>query len=456
VHAADPGGSIEIDGNAVASDRITPQWARHAGASFVHQDLGLFPNLTVAENLAAGANYAGGALSIRWGRLEREAQALLDEMGIAVSASATLGSLRSSQQTLVAIARALNGRDRFHRGILVLDEPTARLPQPEIGPLLESLRRLASAGQTILFVSHRLPEVLDLADDLSVLRDGTLVATRTTASVDAHGVARLITGDETAGLDHAEPRRREGSGAKRLELAAVVAGPVDRVSLAVAAGEIVGLAGLVGSGRSSVLETIFGVHPPQGGAITVDGRALPAGDIAAAMRAGVAMVPEDRGTMGMFATLGIPLNLSAASTARYWRRPFLRHRLEAADAESTIALRRIRCPATDAPMWQLSGGNQQKVLMARWLSREPTVLLLDEPTQGVDVGARAHIHEWIARTASAGCAVLIASSDFDELAAVCDRVLVLRGGRIDAQSSGGAPTEHWIASHVYGGTTNVA
>jgi ribose transport system ATP-binding protein len=454
VHTGAPGGRIEIGAARVTADRVSPAWARDSGLSFVHQDLGLFDALSVAENLVVGQSYPRSGGRIAWGRMRRDAQATLDRLGIRVSAGGVVAALRPAERTLVAIARALRGREEAHGGVLVLDEPTARLPEAEAETLLSALRHYAAHGQTVLFVSHRLGEVFALADRVTVLRDGKVVATDDPAALDESTLARLIVGHAVEG--HVGARQPRAGATPVLELSGVCAGPLRDVSLTLGEREVLGVAGLVGSGRSSLLQAIYGALPVHAGTIVVDGRALERGSIGAAIRRGLSYVPEDRAADGAFLGLGVPENLSAADPGRHRSGPWFGHRRERTAAAAAMGTFAIRAPSVAAPLTTLSGGNQQKVVLARWLALAPRVLLLDEPTQGVDVGARADIHAHIRAAVDAGGAAIVVSSDVDELLALSDRVLVLAAGRIVGEAPTDAIDRHWLADQVYLGAAEAA
>jgi ribose transport system ATP-binding protein len=454
VHPGESGGTIAVDDSVVAADHITAAWARAAGLTFVHQDLGLFEVMTVAENLCCGEGYPRRRGRINWRALRREAQDTLDQLGIDVRADVGLAALRPSDRTLVAIARALRGREQFHAGVLVLDEPTARLPEPEVELLLAALRRYAEAGQTILYVSHRLEEVFALAQSVTVLRDGRVVASRPLAGLRERELVELIAG---RALSHTAPAAGAPVGAPvLLELQALSAGALHDVSFTLSPGEVIGIAGLVGSGRTTLLEAIYGARPLASGSVMLDGRPLSPHSVSRAIKAGLSYVPEDRASQAAFLNLGIPENLSASDPSHYFRRLRFRHRTERSDAAATIARFGIRAPAVRAPLSALSGGNQQKVMLARWLQRTPRVLLLDEPTQGVDVGARADIYSHIRQAVAGGAGAIVASSDFDELLLLANRVLVLGGGRVVADAPAASIDRHWLAERVYAVPEEVA
>jgi ribose transport system ATP-binding protein len=453
VEVGDPGGVVAVAGHEVASDRVTPAWSAAAGLRFVHQDLGVFESLTVAENLFAGQAPPRRFGRIDWRGLFRVAQADLDRFGIRVGADQILGLLRPADRTLVAVARALRGNEGPGDAVLVLDEPTTRLPSAEVETLLTSLRDYATQGQTILYVSHRLDEVLAFADRITVLRDGRLVATRRASELDEARLVELMVGH---GVTRERDRLARQYGPVMLDVRGLQAGPLHDLDLTVASGEVVGVAGLVGSGRTQLLESIFGARPRTGGVATLNGERLPPGEVRRAIRMGVSLVPEDRGGEGIFADLGIPENLSASRSRRYSKHGWFRHHDERRDAAHAVSAFGVKTPTVTATLNTLSGGNQQKVVVGRWLGHRPKLLLLDEPTQGVDIAAREDIHRHIDRAASEGCAVLVVSSDLDELTRLADRVIVLSGGTIAADSAGNSFDRRWIADRIYATTASWA
>jgi ribose transport system ATP-binding protein len=447
VHAGEPGGRIEVGGDAIEANHVTATWSRASGLTFVHQDLGLFDVMTVAENLFVGGAYPRRRGGIDRRGMRRAAQATLDGLEIPLRAERPLAGLRPVDRTLVAIARALHGRESFHAGVLVLDEPTARLPEPEVERLIAALRSYAEQGQTIVYVSHRLEEVFALAHSVTVLRDGRVVASRALDGLDEQQLVRMIVGRAVS--DEAPRSARARSGAPVLELKRLSAGQVRDVSFELARGEVVGIAGLVGSGRTTLLEAIYGARPIEAGTIALDGAEIARHSIGSAIKRGLSYVPEDRATQAAFLSLGIPENLSASDPSGYFRRGMFRRRAEQRDAARIIDTFGIRTPSVSAPLAMLSGGNQQKTILARWLRRTPRVLLLDEPTQGVDVGARADIYAQIRGATLDGAAAIIVSSDFDELLLLADRILVLCGGRIAGSAPSASIDRHWLAERVY-------
>jgi ABC-type sugar transport system ATPase subunit len=416
----------------------SPRDALLAGIGMVYQERLYFPNLSVAANV-----FAGHELTDRFGRLDEKtmaarAKALLDELHIPVAPGVLMDRLSPAHVQLVQVARAI----AFDCQVLVLDEPTTSLTDAESAHLFAVLAALKARGVTILFVSHRLPEVFRLCDAITVLRDGQYVGTfdRREATVDQ--VVRAMVGREPparAGRDTPRPATEPA-----LSVRGVARPPrVHDMSFEVRAGEIVGLFGLVGSGRTELLETIFGLARPARGQIRVNGHAVAEGDPGAAIRAGVALVPEDRQRQGLFFNLGVRDNVALPSAAGSTRWP-IDTRAEAEQARAQVAALSIKVPGLDATPDRLSGGNQQKIVLAKWLATSPRVLLLDEPTKGVDVGAKYEIHNILRREASRGMACLVASSDLPEVLALADRILIVRDGRLRGEMPGEGASEEQV------------
>ena len=424
-------GSVEICGTVLSGVLgARPDEARSSGLRVVHQKSSVFPDLSVAENLALGSTFQRGVIGgISWRNQQRRATEVLNKFGIDADPRESLNRLRPATRTMVAIARALQDLDGDRPGVLVLDEPTASLPPSEVQLVLDAMLQYSSSGHAVVFVSHRLDEVLSSTERITVLKDGVKVADRATSELDRDSLAELIAGRALSagpGLGRSEPPSTLGPG---LSVRGLAGGALRQASFDVARGEIVGIAGLLGSGRSSLLRLIFGVVPRTAGTATLLGKPLAPVSPAAAMAAGLAYVPEDRTTESVFAELSLAENLSFAAQSRYWRKGWLRRRSELRDSVTLIEDFGIKCESPTSPMSDLSGGNQQKVILARWMRREPTLLLLDEPTHGVDVGARHDIYALVRRAAGEGTCVLVVSSDAEELEILCDRIVVLRDGR---------------------------
>ena len=442
VYQADPVGVIEVAGRAAAAaDQWTPRDAFAAGLRFVHQNPGIFLDLTVAENVAIGAGFpTGPGGHIRWRELRARTRELIERYHLRAAPDQPLRSLRPADRTMVAIARALQDQERNQHGVLVLDEPTTALPAPDAELLLGALRRYAAAGLTILYVSHRIDEVLSLAGRVSVLRDGHLVGTVDAAGTTEAGVVGMIVGRR---LEAGKGRDRAiGSGRVVLEARGLSGGPVRGVDLTLRDGEVLGLAGLLGAGQSELLRMVFGALPVGSGEVLVEGVARRFGGPADAMAAGLGYVPAERAAEALFANLTVRENVSAGSVARYFRGLRLRHDEESRDVVAAMREFLIRAPSDVAPAFTLSGGNQQKLVLARWLRHRPRILLLDEPTQGVDVGSRQEIYALLHRAADAGTAAIVVSSDFGELERLCHRVVVMRRGRLVAELRAPEIDEH--------------
>lgn len=422
-------GTITIGGTTLTGlPGARPEDAREAGLRVVHQKSSVFPDLSVTENLALGSEFERGMLGgINWRSQRRKAAKVLGRFGIQADPQALISQLRPATRSMVAIARALQDLDADSPGVLVLDEPTASLPPSEVQLVLESMCQYSQMGHAVVFVSHRLDEVLTSTERVTVLKDGVKVAERATADLDHASLAALITG-RTLSHDVGAPQRAAVSDRVGLEVRGLAGGALRQASLEVASGEIVGIAGLLGSGRSSLLRLLFGATVRTAGTVKLRGTPLVPASPAEAMRAGVAYVPEDRTTESVFPELSVAENLSFAAQGLYWSRGVLHRRAERRDSDALIDDFGIKCESPDSAMSDLSGGNQQKAILARWMRREPTLLLLDEPTHGVDVGSRHDIYALIRRAAAGGACVLVVSSDAEELEILCDRIVVMRDG----------------------------
>ncbi|HZQ88068.1 MAG TPA: sugar ABC transporter ATP-binding protein [Acidimicrobiales bacterium] len=432
VYHADAGGMITVDGHTVDAERTSPEDARAAGLHFVHQNPAVFPALSIAENMAIGHGFERGVAGrIDWKALRRRTSALLERFDIPGRPDTLVRDLRPAERAMVAIARALQDQEGEEAGLLVLDEPTASLPRAEVVRLLGALTRYARDGQTILFVSHRLDEVVDTADRATVLRDGRVAGTVEGDEITEDRLIELIAGRP---LEHVYPEMPEVADAEVvLDVRHLAGGPLVDVSFQVRRGDVLGVAGLLGSGRSELLKMLFGAYRVRSGEIVLDGRPVRFRHIGDAMRAGIAYVPEDRGGEAAFPNMTVTENMTAALVDRYWRGALLRHRAEDADTRAGMLEFGVRAASEHQELALLSGGNQQKVILARWLLRRPRLLLLDEPTQGVDVNARAEIYHLVRQAVADGCAVIVVTSDFEELAHVSDRVVVLNQGRVTAE-----------------------
>jgi ribose transport system ATP-binding protein len=424
------------------------QISRSGSVHVIHQDLGLIPQLNTVENLDLVRQHGVRSLAPVARRDEAEhARRLLGQFDASFDVTVPVAALTPAERTIVAIARAFDG---WHSpdGLLILDEPTAALHSDEVGRLFTAVRRAAAQGAGVIFVSHRLDEVMDLAHRVVVLRDGQVVADAPVTKLDHNELVRLIVG---SALADEGPQVERATGDFALSVRGLSGGMVRELDLDVRAGEVVGVAGILGSGREHVAGLLFGAQVRTGGDVEVRGIGLPVADPRAAITAGVAYVPGDRHADGAVMPMRVRENLTLPDLFRL-RRRFGRldrsaeHR-EVADWVARVALR----PAEpERPLELFSGGNQQKVVLAKWLRNDPRVLLLDEPTQGVDVGAKAAIYKLVHDAAARGAAVLMASSDTAELAAVCDRVVVMRDGCVGADVRGAELTEERLVIESLG------
>jgi ribose transport system ATP-binding protein len=440
-HEPDRGSEVTVGGVRLAYGSAAASLA--AGLRFVHQDLGLVHGMSTTENLALGVGFEtarGGR--IRWSAEHRSARRRMRELGYDIDPRRPVGELAAAERTGVAIARAL--RDADQARVLVVDEPTAMLPRNEVAVLFDALRRVRERGVGVIYVSHRLDEVFTIASRVTVLRDGRRVGTFAVDELDEPRLVGLMTGGEslTARADGRADEREDGL----LAVDGLHGTVLSDLSLRAHGGEVLGVAGLTGSGREELLPLLFGARERAGGDVRVAATTLAAGCPSAAIAAGMAFVPADRHTAGSVTSLSVRENLALTDLRRHASRlGTLRRRAERAESRDWITSLDIRPSEPDAPFMSLSGGNQQKVVLAKWLRVRPRVLLLDEPTQGVDVHAKAIIHHLAREAASGGAAVVIASSDDEELCECCDRVLVVRDGRIAGELSGDEINSHQLA-----------
>jgi ribose transport system ATP-binding protein len=432
-HQPDPGSFAEIEGTALRLG--DGRAASAAGVRFVHQDLGLVESLNSVENISLGVGYTTKRSGrIDWAADTRRARDGLELLGFGdIDVSVPVGSLAPSQKTAVALARALHGWEESAK-LLVLDEPTASLPGDDVERLFAAVRRLKARGVAILYVSHHLDEVFEIADSVTVLRDGRRVATMPTTALDHDGLIELMIGHRLERF--ATGSRAIETGAAGLDVRGLAGGTLRGVDLFVRPGEVVGVAGITGSGRELVAPFIAGQLPSDEGSVIVNGTPIPNHDPRAAMDAGMAFVPADRVAQGVIPLASVTDNLTIADVGRHWRRGRLRHSDEKAECLDWIRRLSIKTAGTEVPIAALSGGNQQKVLFGRSLRLSPTLLVLDEPTSGIDVGAKDQILGMIDEAARNGTAVLVVSNDTDELVQISHRILVMVEGTIIDELSG--------------------
>jgi rhamnose transport system ATP-binding protein len=437
------GGEVRLEGEVLG--RLSPRRARDLGIAAIYQQPALFPTLSVAENVALGAERAGLWSRVDWRSRRERASSLLGQVGARIDPDREAGDLSMPEQQLVEIARAIGARAR----VLILDEPTASLSEEDTRNLFAVIRQLRSEGLGLIYISHRLEELPAIADRVTVLRDGETIDTRAMAGVTRPELIRMMVGRE---LSAVYPKREVAIGETVLELRDVgcAAGGVEGVSLSVRAGEIVGLAGLVGAGRSELARTVFGLTPADRGEIRLRGEPVRIGSPREAIRRGIAYLPEDRRRHGVVLEMPVSANVTLASLDRFSGGTGLDGARERSTAAEYARRLGIKTPAVFTPVSALSGGNQQKVALSRWLATSPSVLILDEPTQGVDVGAKAEIHALMSDLAAAGAAILMISSELPEILGMSDRIVVMAVGRAVATLDRADATQERILALALG------
>src|ERR1700758_3372946 len=435
-HAPDLGGGIRIQGTDLPIQ--SPVQSYRLGCRFVQQDLGLVSTLSVLDNMALGSGFPTSFGTIKGKATYKQAKNDLERLSLDINPKALVATLSASERTGVAIARALREDPEYPACLLVLDEPTATLPVDEVDNLLDRVSAMAATGGGVLYVTHHLGEVF---------RDGRVVGAGPVKDFDHAGIVELLAGEELL-AEESESRREKGGRAAAREHETVFAvkdlraGALAGVSFRVERGEIVGIAGLAGSGRDSILGASFGALPRASGHVTVKGGPLPAGRPDVAISRGVAYLAPDRKVGGGVMTMSARENLTLPDLKPFWKGGLLRRRSEVSRTRDWFERLSVRpANAVNDPLSIFSGGNQQKILFGKWLSQKPSVFLLDEPTQGVDVGAKADLHRELVMAAKEDAAVVISSSDLEELADLCDRVLVIVDGRISAELKGAELTE---------------
>jgi erythritol transport system ATP-binding protein len=440
-------GCLLLDGAEISIGSVRDAAAH--GIGIIHQELNLCPNLGVAENIYLARELTvHGVLDKR--RQEDRARELLARLEQPVDARALVADLPLGQQQIVEIAKALARDVR----ILMMDEPTSALSAAETAVLFRIIRDLKARGVAIAYISHRLEELLGIADYVSVLRDGRMVAETAAADVDTRWIVEQMTG-RAAGLAESAARVPCGPERLRVEALSLTADngrPVLRdVSLSLCAGEVVGIYGLMGAGRTELLECLMGLRPEAAGSIFLDNKRLDRRDTSARISAGLAMVPEDRQVSGLVQSLSVLANMTLSSLGRFARGPWLSGASEEEAAAGMAAGLHIKAPGLRHNIGALSGGNQQKVVIAKCLMTEPRVLLLDEPTRGVDVGAKGEIHAIVKRLAATGMGIILVSSELEEVRALADRIVVISRGRITAEFDAAEVTDDALASAASAG-----
>lgn len=438
-------GTIEVEGEPV--QMADPREAQRRGIAVIYQELNLAEHLSVAENVFVGREPRTRVGTIDRADMNRRTGQLLRELRVTASPSTVVGRLNVARRQMVEIAKALSMDAR----VIVMDEPTSSLTEQEVQTLLQLVRELRAKGVAVIYVSHRMREIFEISDRITVMRDGRLVGVRETAEITPDNVVTMMVGRELTDLFGGETRERATSQNPVLEVTGLNAGDrVKDVSFVVRPGEIVGFAGLIGAGRTETAHAIFGSKARTSGEVRVNGEAISPKHPDDAIRHGVVLVPEDRKREGLFLGLPVRTNIASPSLKRLSRWGFVKGGAEAALSREQAKRLNLRASAVDVPVRTLSGGNQQKVVLARWLALNPKVLLLDEPTRGVDVGAKAELYRIIRGVAREGVGVVVISSELPEVLGICDRIIVMREGRIVGELDALNATEEAVMSLATG------
>jgi ribose transport system ATP-binding protein len=441
-HTPDAGASLAVQGETVALP-LGPSDPARLNFAFMHQDLGLFESATVLENLRVGRYRTGLGWRISW-RSEREAARLaLRRFGVEIDPDMPVSALSEIERAVIAIVRALDQLDAGRTGLLVLDEPTAYLPKENAETLFEAMRRIAAEGFGVIFVSHRLAEVRSICDRITILRNGTLVDTADAASLGEQALIARILGFS---LEELYPEVAESNRGLALSVRGLSSQSVDTLSLDVRSGEIVGLTGLLGMGQEHIPYLLFGAARADAGTLVVGGRSHDLARLTPqqAICAGLALLPGSRLRDGGVLNATAAENMTLATLPRYFVRGLLRHRREEAAVETLMRQFQVQPVEAERQFATFSGGNQQKILLAKWFAGEPQVFLLHEPAHGVDIGAKRQIFEHIRNAAAKGASVVISSVEYEDLAHLCDRVFVFRDGRVVSELHGAELTHERI------------
>lgn len=419
VHRADVG-SITLNGQAFVQG--STRGSIDQGIAVIYQEPSLFPDLTLAENVYVGRQLVSGGL-VDWSAMEKKSRELFDRLGVSLDPLAKARGISIADQQIVEIAKALS----TDTTVIVMDEPTAALSSKEVERLFAVVRNLRDQGSAVVFVSHRLDEVFALCDRMTVMRDGATVGSSLISDTNEAEVIKLMVGREVSEL---YPKLAPQIGEVVLSVKNLsLAGQFSDISFDVRAGEIFALAGLVGSGRSEVIQAIFGIDKYDSGTVRLGGKLLPAGKPSVSMASGIALVPEDRRQQGLFMASSIARNIAVTMLRRLSSWLVLRRKNEEDTSERWAKALQLKYADLSDPVERLSGGNQQKVVLSKWLATEPTVLIVDEPTRGIDVGTKAEVHRLLSQKAQQGLAIIMVSSELPEVVGMADRVFVMREGK---------------------------
>jgi ABC-type sugar transport system ATPase subunit len=436
VYQPDPGAVIEVEGRRVES--LTALDAMRSGIIAIYQDFSLFPTLSVKENIAFTEQIEKRNRLVDWRAMERTAREALESLGVSIDLRARANTLSTAKQQLVAIARALV----YDAKLLVMDEPTSALSSGEVEALFKIVRTLRDRGMAIIFISHKLDELFRIADRMTVLRDGRLIGTAPAAEMDRKKLISMMVGREISD----ERLAGKGAGDVVLEVKNISKkGNYQNVSFKLRRGEVLGITGLVGAGRTETVLSLFGLNPPDSGEIFLEGKKVLPRSPAEAKKLGIAFVPESRQTEGLVmqqdaeGNLTLPILTSFAN--RFGIIDFRRRRTRAQEMIKQLG---VRPPYPHMQAMKFSGGNQQKIVVAKWLATSPKVLIVDEPTNGIDVGAKSEIHRLLRDLADSGIAVIMVSSELPEIFSISDRILVMRRGRVTGEFDGAAATQEML------------
>jgi ribose transport system ATP-binding protein len=437
-------GEVRLEGRAVEIG--SPKWARDQGISTIYQEFNLIPQLAVAENIFLGRERSKFPGIIDRRRAIREAQEILDDLGVDISAKSRVADLTVAEQQMVEIAKALSLKAQ----IVIMDEPTSALTDRETEELFTKTNRLKDRGVGVIYISHRMEELFQIGGRVTVLRDGRKVATHQLSEVTPEELVRLMANRD---LKEHFPRVRTKRGKELLSVRNLSRkGQLDKVSFFLRSGEVLGVAGLLGAGRTALARAIFGVNSFDEGEIWVRGKPVSISSPAVAIRHGIGYLTEDRKKQGLVLKLSVKHNISLPSMKSVAKKGFLNRQMEKKLADRYISDLEIKTPSADVKSVFLSGGNQQKVVLSKWLARESEILIFDEPTRGIDVGAKVEIYQLMNRLTANGAGILMISSELPEILGMSDRVLVMRAGRIVEEFEAGDATQERILGAALGQT----
>ena len=405
-----------------------PLASQRIGISIIYQELNVLNNLNIAENLFVGREKVGKNGLVDRQRTHREARTLLDEVKLSLDTRTLMGRLSTAQKQMVEVARALS----FNARLIIMDEPTSSLTDTETRTLFDITRRLKERGVAVVFISHRMAEIFQISDRVTVMRDGQMITSLDTADTNEAEIISAMVGREVDNLfDKSDAKI--GDVALEVKNLSSKDGYLQDISFSLRAGEILGFAGLVGAGRSEVMRAVFGIDPRQTGDIYVRGKKAAINGTTDALRHGMGFVPEDRKEQALILNMTVKKNMSLAALDRVSNGWFIDKPRENALVDRFVEMLRVKTPSVEQTIKNLSGGNQQKVVIAKWMANEPSILLLDEPTRGIDVGAKKEIHRLMAELASQGVAIIMISSELPEIIGMSDRIIVMHEGRIKGE-----------------------